>query len=276
MFKQPLEFVRLTPMNNCGECGYAACLAFAAAVTKGGENPSKCPYVDLEKLGGEFASSDSGEKGGLDRVDQLLEQKDLALVECLRGKAAALDFQIAAAPLGCFWLGPDRDALSFRCLGRAVVLTHDRVELDGEPAEDPRDQILLYNYVHFGGGSGVQGEWVGMESLPNSISKVRTLKVYCEDRVGAGFSGRVEELHRCIAALDGVVDETMTESCSAAFQIPVLPHLIILLIFWDAEPDDDFPARCKVLFDQDVLDVLDIESLVFAAERTAERLLELI
>ena len=40
---QPLEFIKFTPRTNCGECGYAACLAFAAAVTKGGENPEKCP-----------------------------------------------------------------------------------------------------------------------------------------------------------------------------------------------------------------------------------------
>ena len=44
---------------------------------------------------------------------------------------------------------------------------------------DPRDQILLYNYVASGGGQAPQGMWVGMESLPNSIAKVRTLAAYC-------------------------------------------------------------------------------------------------
>jgi hypothetical protein len=274
MSLQPLEFVRLTPMTNCGQCGYPACLAFAAAVTKGGEDPGKCPHIDPAQLAGQLSSADSGERGGLERVDQLLQQKDLALVECLRAKAARLDFKAVANPLGCVWLGPDRDALGFRCLGRDVVLAHLRVELDGTPAEDPRDQILLYNYVHFGGGSGVPGPWVGMESLPNSIAKIRTLKVYSEDRIAAGFSGQVEALQRAAAAIDGVVDESMAGSCSVALQIPVLPRLILLVIFWDAELDDGFPARCKILFAQNVLDVLDIESLVFASERTAERLME--
>ena len=36
-----------------------------------------------------------------------------------------------------------------------------------------------------------------------------------------------------------------------------------------------FESKVKVLFDKNVLDFLDIESLVFSAERTAEYLMEL-
>jgi hypothetical protein len=55
----------------------------------------------------------------------------------------------------------------------------------------------------------------------------------------------------------------------------VLPHLPIVLLFWGKEPEDGFPPRVKVLYDRRVLTVLDIESLVFASERMAERLVEL-
>jgi len=44
------------------------------------------------------------------------------------------------------------------------------------------------------------------------------------------------------------------------------------LLFWEEEPEDGFAAKAKVLFDHHVLDFLDLESLVFSAERFAERL----
>jgi Na+-translocating ferredoxin:NAD+ oxidoreductase RNF subunit RnfB len=42
----PLEILRRTPKNNCGRCGYPTCLAFAAAVAREGEEPSRCPIHD--------------------------------------------------------------------------------------------------------------------------------------------------------------------------------------------------------------------------------------
>ncbi len=79
---QPLEFLKLTPRTNCGECGYAACLAFAAAVTKGGENPRKCPYVDVSRLGEGDAPSEMG-AGGVSGVAGLLDEKDKFLPCCV-------------------------------------------------------------------------------------------------------------------------------------------------------------------------------------------------
>ena len=62
-------------------------------------------------------------------------------------------------------------------MGKSEVL------IDNGTVVDPRDQILLYNYIHSGGGRKPDGNWVGMESLPNSISKVKTLATYCEDKI---------------------------------------------------------------------------------------------
>jgi Na+-translocating ferredoxin:NAD+ oxidoreductase RNF subunit RnfB len=72
---QPLEFLKFTPRTNCGECGYPACLAFAAAVTKGGEQPDKCPYVDMSALGDEFAATDHGQDG-MEGVEKLLDENE--------------------------------------------------------------------------------------------------------------------------------------------------------------------------------------------------------
>lgn len=271
---QPLEFLKFTPKNNCGECGYPACLAFAAAVTKGGENPEKCPYVDVSALGDAFAVTDHGQDG-LDGVGRLLDEKDMALVAYLKEKTSSIDFCQAAEKIGCTWSGVEKDCLLLQFLGRDVELCHDHVLIDGEEVVDPRDQILLYNYVHFGGGEKPKQKWIGMESLPNSISKVRTLRVYCEERLSSFFAGKTEDFIQYASALGAVLQKDTEQSCSAAFLVSVLPHLPMLVLFWDEEKEDNFPAKVKVLFDEKVMDYLDIESLVFACERMAERWVEL-
>ncbi len=270
---QPLEFLKLTPKSNCGECGYPACLAFAVAVTKGGVNPGKCPYVDVAALGDTF-TGDHGQDG-LDGVERLLDEKDMALVAYLKQKTSAIDFSLAAENLGCDWSGSEKDCLLFQFLGRSVELYHNRVLIEGRDVEDPRDQILLYNYVHFGGGAAPKEEWVGMESLPNSISKVRTLRVYCEERIATFFTDNTKTLIQHASALGAVLRENPEQSCSAAFYVSVLPRLPLFVLFWDEEKEENFPAKVKVLFDENVMEFLDIESLVFACERMAERWIEL-
>lgn len=114
-----------------------------------------------------------------------------------------------------------------------------------------------------------------MESLPNSISKIRTLRVYCEERIAAHFTGKTDLLKKYAPELGAVLQENPEQSCSAAFLVPALPRLPLFVLFWDEEEEDGFPAKVKVLFDQNVLEFLDIESLVFVCERMAERWVEL-
>jgi hypothetical protein len=269
---QPLEFLKRTPRTNCGECGYAACLAFAAAVTKGGENPGKCPYVDVGLLGDEFSKTADLGKTAAPDVAGLLDEKDMALVAHLKSKIREVDFSVIGPKLGCACSGVEDSVLSFRYLGHDVTLSDKGLFFDGKEAEEPRDQILLYNYIFYGGDTANSGVWVGMESLPNSISKVRTLRVYCEERIANYFCGKVALLRECAGRIDAVSRDHQEPGCSAAFQIAVLPCLPMLLLFWDEDREDGFPPRVKILYDQNVLGVLDIESLVFASERLAERL----
>ena len=47
-FKTPLEIYALLPKTNCGDCGIATCLAFAAAVLKEAKRPAGGPRLDPE------------------------------------------------------------------------------------------------------------------------------------------------------------------------------------------------------------------------------------
>ncbi|GAB4341073.1 MAG: hypothetical protein Kow0089_15170 [Desulfobulbaceae bacterium] len=267
----PLEFIRFTPRTNCGECGQPTCLAFAVAVTKGGGNPSACPYLDPAGL---ECGGKGGDKAGMERVERGQEDRDLALVAHLRSKLVDLSFEEIAPRIGADWRADEPDTLRFRYLGHSIEMDRNGLLMNGGDPVDPRDQILLYNYVAEGGSEFPPGGWIGMESLPNSISKVRTLSAYCEQPLAHRFAGRADRLS---AVCEKLGARSSSEESTADFScvIPVLPRLPHYLLFWDEEPDEGFESRVKVLFDRHVLEYLDIESLVFSAERMAERLLEL-
>ncbi len=268
----PLDFIAYTPKSNCGKCGHPTCLAFAVAVTKGGVPATGCPYVDSDALPPELGRGKAD--GNLETVERGQDERDMALVAHLKSKIRDLDFQELSSRLGARW-SPDRpDFLKFIYLGRQVEIGHSHLGVDGGQLVDPRDQILLYNYVAFGGGRVPDGNWVGMESLPNSISKIRTLATYCEKRLAECFSGRggrLTELCRYVGGIQGPADQ----SADVGMVISVLPYVPLYLLFWDEEPEDGFEAKIKILFDHHVMDFLDLESLVFAAERLADRLMEL-
>ncbi len=259
----PLQLVKRTPVTNCGKCGQPTCLAYAAAVIKVGLDPSACPFVNLVGL-----NMDDLHKAS-ENVQQ--EKKDLDFIRHLKDKIAGLDFAELAPALGANFTDNPKPALLLNYLGQKVVISKDDIIIDGIEPEDHRDQILLYNYVSSGGCSDLSDDWLGLESLPNSISKIKTLATYCEDRLAQIFKAdQPEVFENLIGDLDGEIIKN--NSATFAAIIPVLPMLPQYILFWQAEPEDNFPARVKVLFDKNVMDLLDIESLVFSAERLADRI----
>ncbi len=271
----PYQFLRHTPGSNCGDCGWPTCLAFAAAVTKAGVRADRCPYLKRDQLPPELLGGENS--AAPDALEHGEEDRHTALAAYLRSKMQGLDLSSLAPRLGADWSATEPDLLCFSFLNRPVRLSRAGVFLDGDEPADPRDQILLYNYVSFASAGHARKpgkSWLGMESLPNSIAKIRTLATYCEERLAERFSARLEQLSK-LCVTDLAAQPAAGQSADVAFIVPVLPCVPLLLLFWEAEPEDGFAAKVKVLFDQHVLDFLDLESLVFAAERAADRLLEL-
>jgi hypothetical protein len=266
--KSPLEIVSLTPKSNCGRCGHPTCLAFAVNVVKGLEEPQKCPFIKVEDLGFEPIKKKASES-------EYDEEHDLAFIKHLKSKISPIDFIEVAPQIGAT-LSSDNRVLLFNYLGRKISLSKADITADSADLVDPRDQILLYNYVYFSGGS-LSNEWIGMESMPNSISKVRTLETYCENKLAELFSGKsLDMINSLTDKLGGTPGpDELSQSASAGIIIPVLPRVPQFILFWDEEPEDGFSAKVKILYDKNALEFLDIESLLFSSERLAERLEEL-
>jgi Domain of unknown function (DUF3786)/Putative Fe-S cluster len=268
---KPLDILQRTPKTNCGACGHPTCLAYAAAVARAGLEITLCPYIDLTGL---EKKEKSPRKDLENLAAEVAAENDIALVKHLQEKVSRLDFRTIASALGGVWHRDEPDILRLRYLGQNVMLGKNNILLDNSEVVDPRDQILLYNYVYSEGGREPDNTWVGMESLPNSISKIKTLKTYCEKRIAEQLTGNsatmLNDIGKQLDGYDGPAE--FSTSATSSIVIPVLPMVPQFLLFWEGEPEDGFGPKAKVLFDHHVLDFLDLESLVFSAERFAERL----
>ncbi len=259
-----LDILKKTPKTNCGDCGYPACMAFAVAVVSGGESLRHCPYIQVEAI---------SEEDMADSV-QHVSDPDTVLLKSLKAKVRSIDIGGLAHRLGGEIVTENNmEMLRLSYLGDTVFISSERIISSAGNELDPRDQILLYNYLFFGGAGDLSNEWVGLESFPNSISKVVTLRRYTEEKLAAEFTGRIDRFKEVLERLCATdVMECHADMCMV---VPVLPRVPIQVHFWDADDDDGFPASVKMLFDSNALEFLDIESLIFAAERITEKACEL-
>lgn len=258
----PLAIAKRTPLTNCGHCGQPTCLAFGAAVVKTGVSLELCPFINLTGLDLTQTPRATPQSPGA---------KDLEFIASLKEKIRPIDLTRLAPQLGATSKDESPDTLFFRYLGQDVALSKTILLLDGREPEDPRDQILLYNYVFSQGQHPPSQDWIGMESLPNSISKIKTLATYCETRLASLMAELPStQVWSALRALGGVEADNGNATLGAI--VPVLPMIPQCVLFWEAAPEDNFAAQVKVLFDRQVLSYLDLESLVFSAERLADRL----
>jgi hypothetical protein len=265
----PIQLYQLTPKTNCGECGHPTCLAYATQVIVGHSDMDACPYLDPEQKEAFRARLEDQHADG---IGVKREGFDKAL-EFLRSEVRKWDFPGIAGSLGAVLVDePGEAALRFSYFGRPVILSAEDVTgFSGEPL-NPWEKILLYNYV-IGGAAEPAGRWVGMESLPNSISKIKSLNAHCEAPLARAFAGRLEllpETTRCV----GPALEISEQGVDFGAQFQILPKLSIRVLWWDEDTEEGFSPRVKFLFDASVLKVLDLESLLFACEQLTDRLLD--
>ncbi len=265
----PIHLYKLTPQTNCGECGFATCLAFSTQVIVGQGDLDACPYLDRKSV-----------QPFRDRLD---EQHRLGIGVKREGFEKALQFlreevkkrpvrSIAESLGGTFEERDGLPALKLVYFGEEITVTPEDVSKRSGGEVNPWEKIFLYNYV-IGNGAKPSGVYVGMESLPNSVSKIKSLKAHCEDRLAQAIVGRETRLSETVAGLGRELPLAGEKAdCAAEFQI--LPNLSIRVFFWNEDLPEGFDAKTKFLFDSRVLNILDLESLIFACEQLTDRLIE--
>jgi hypothetical protein len=101
---------------------------------------------------------------------------------------------------------------------------------------------------------------------------VVSTKSQVEDPLVKTFAGRLQSLAQKALEIGGKDMSSGYETADLAFLFQVLPRVPVMLVFWDAEPEDGFDAQARLLFDETITQHLDIESIMFLSERIKELL----
>jgi hypothetical protein len=263
-----MEVLKNLPRTNCGECGQQTCLAFATRVIKEGEDLAKCPHLTGAGVDMGQAVRAQQEAG----VGRRRESIAISL-EVLQEKVAPLDFAALAQGLGATY-GEEagRPYLSLDYFGHRLQVFKDELRYPAGAHADPWDAILLYNYIAAQGQKPVAGRWIAYNSLPNSVSKAKTL-ARLEKKLADYFAGRAAELKERIVQLGGEMVAAGGEDADVQATFLPLPKVPLLLSFWDAEAEEGFAPQAHWLFDASVTHYLDLEAMLFLVEHLMERLM---
>ncbi len=263
-----MEVLKNLPRTNCGECGQPTCLAFAIQVIKEGEDLNKCPH--LTGAGADMVEAvQTQQEAGVGR-----RRESLAIsLEVLQEKVAPLDFAALAGGLGATY-GEEagRPFLSLIYFGHRVQVFKDELRYPPGAPADPWDAILLYNYIASRGNEPVADRWIAYNSLPNSVSKAKTL-ARLEQKLADHFASRTAQLQERVQQLGGE-PTTVGEDADVKAVFWPLPKTPLLLLFWDAEAEEGFAPQAKILFDAGVPYYLDLEAMLFLVEHLLEGLME--
>jgi len=249
-----LELYKRLPRTNCGRCRHRQCMALAVALASGTATADECP--ELSEEGRSQIGSGSGQGDWRE-----------SLIADLRAEVAALRFGDVAVGLGAELMD---GALAIRCLGRDF-----RVSPDGAIAApgaagpvSPWMRILLLHYVRTRGAAPLAGRWVSFTELKSALMKSKSFARDCEEPLRGLFDRDAAGVERALERI-GAAREPGTPA-PVAWKLHALPKVPVLILSWPQE--EEFPSKCKVLFDATADRFLDVESLTFLIEGLAKNL----
>jgi len=265
----PLHLYKLTPKTNCGECGFASCLAFSTQVIVGQADLEACSHLDQQTVEAVREHLDDQHRAGIGLKREGFEKA----LQFLRQEVRKCDFRNIAQSLGATLEERNGEpVLTFPYFGEPVQVTYEDISNKSEGELSPWEKILLYNYI-IGGAAEPSGVWVGMESLPNSVSKIKSLKNHCEIPLAVASAGKMDRLPSGVSPW-GLQISVGGETVDFAAEFHILPSLSVRVLWWDEDKTEGFQAQTKFIFDSRVMQILDLESLIFACEQVTERLVD--
>ncbi len=268
----PIDVYRdILPKTNCGDCGEKSCLAFAAKVVSENVSLSKCPHVLRENIAHYQKILDNQHKDGL------YAKRDPAkdAVEWAEQRAALTDIKDLPYRIGGEIVEVDgKQALKLPYFGTHVYITNDGI-YSNEIELDHWERVFLYNHIAQGGKSNPIGKFVPFHELPNTISKIKSLERHIKRPLEEYFTGKIELLRQRGISLGAKDVSREFSSCDLALLFYPLPKVPVLILFWDEETEEEhMPAQINLLFDETIIEHLDIESILFLLEKLANLLMD--
>jgi hypothetical protein len=248
------------PKTNCGDCGYRTCLAFAGMVVSEQLSVDTCPHIDPDRLppvqteltaqhaDGKWTKRDMAE-------DALAWAKERAASMALDELAQRIDAD--------YCTDAEDPVLVLPYFNAAVHVRPNRIERpDGEPLTR-WEQVFLYNHMAQGGAAPPTGRWVSFKEIPNTVSKQKTMVRWVEVPLAQHFNAHPQALGAAASKIGGLDGSAHAPTADEAIFLQVLPRVPVVVLFWNADPQDGFEAQSRLLFDETVAEHLDVESILF-------------
>jgi len=254
----------ILPKTNCRDCGFPTCLAFASKVVSEKHPLRNCPHIPADLL----------VRCETELTEQYTQGKwlkrDMAedALQWARSRAASLAIEDLPARIGGELIQIDGDTVLRLPYFNAHLHILGTTITRAEGGELTRyEQVFILNHLAQGGSRLPSGRWKGFIEFPNTVSKMVSMKSAVEEPLIARFSGRTDELRQRALELGAQPMPLNAGSADVALVFTPLPRVPVALMFWDAAPGDDVQSQAKLMFDETVIEHLDIESIVFLSER---------
>ncbi len=259
----------ILPRTNCGDCGYATCLAFAGMVVSEKYPLRNCPHIKPDLL----------EKSIAELKEQYAQGKwlkrDMSEDALAWAKQRAASMELYDLPSrigGNLVVFKGMDALELPYFNEKIYITGQG---PCKPSGDELtrwEQVFIYNHMAQGGTSFPSGKMKSLKEFPNTVSKIKTMTERVEKPLQEKFSGNTDALYRACLTIGGNDAGESYPSSDIAVDLLPLPKVPVTLLFWDADPVDGYEAEAKLLFDMTITEHLDIESIMFLSERIKDML----
>jgi hypothetical protein len=262
-------FQKVLPRTNCGDCGLATCLAFAGLVVSDQLELKKCPHLAPDVVDKVQCELDEQHSKGIGTRKDLTQEA----LQWAQERAASMNLEDLPQRIGGT-LKKEGDTLFLELpyFTGTLHLQKGGMTKTGGASLNRWEQVFLYNHLAQGGSREPTGTWKGLEEIPNTVSKVKSMRDTAEDPLVERFKGRFQELVAAGRSLGAIEVKEAHPSPDVALMFRPLPRIPMLLLFWDEEETEGFDARVKLLFDETIVEHLDIESIIFLCERLRQLL----
>jgi hypothetical protein len=262
-------YQKVLPKTNCKDCGFATCLAFASMVVSEKMPLAKCPHLNPETVAQYQAELDQQHAEGK------WVKKDMAkeALEWAKERSASMRIEDLPERIGGKLLDTETGPVLELPYLNETVFIHPGKILKKDGTEVNRwEQVFMYNHMAQGGRILPGENWKGLEQIPNTVSKIKSMRAHIEAPLIDHFNGRCGQLLSAAGQLGGIDVSDQHPTADVALRFHPLPRVPVLLLFWHESPGDGFAAQVKLLFDDTITEHLDIESIMFLSERLKQLL----
>jgi len=260
---------QVLPRTNCGDCGYPTCMAFASMVVSKKMPLKRCPHLSADIVARFQPELDAQHAAGK------WTERDLAAdaLKWARQRAASMDPADLPARIGGELIHIDGGpVLALPYFNTVIHIRSGDIQRPDGGQLERWEQVFIFNHLAQGGSQPATGRWKSLQEFPNTVSKIKSMRSHVEAPLRERFAGRRGELAAAALRLGGLDITAESESADLAIRFQALPRVPVLLLFWDGDPDGGFEAEVKLVFDETIVDHLDIESILFLSETIAKAL----